>query len=181
MVDDSKLFDIDYLRNNNTRLYYFGLGFIQLVFNKSQRIHFYNSKMEQTNDEIHNHRYNFKSKILKGHFLQTKYKLVEGDSHILKNESCGSNAIVLPCEIPVGVEKIIKEGFCENEEYFITYNEFHNVSFINNTITLLTRSEIITDYAQVIYEKDKEPICPFSTKIEDRILWDIIEDTIKYE
>lgn len=177
MVDDNKILDIDYLKNNNIRVYYFGLGFIQLVFDKYKRIHFYNSKLHQTNDEVHNHRYNFTSKIIKGKFIQTKYNLINGDSHYLKNESCNNNKII-SSEIPISIEKIKKEEFNKDQEYFLGFNEFHNVEFINNTITYLTRSDYITDYAQVIYEKGKDIICPFSSNIEDRLLWEIIEDTI---
>lgn len=37
----NKFLDINYLKSNNKRLYYFGLGFIQLVLNKHERLHFY--------------------------------------------------------------------------------------------------------------------------------------------
>ncbi len=179
MVERDKLLDIDFLKKNHTRLYYFGLGFIQLVLNKEERIHFYPKVIKATNDEIHNHRYNFKSEILKGTLYEERYKLVSGDSHILINESCNPNAkLENKISIPIGVELIDANAWEEGDIYDIHFNEFHSVNTEEDTITYLKRSDIILDNAQVIYEKNKIITCPFENSIEGKRLWEIIEEVI---
>lgn len=171
--------DIDYLKQNQQRLYYFGLGFIQLVLNKEERIHFYNKSLQATNDEIHNHRYNFTSKILKGEFINHKYKLIKGNSNLLTNESCNKDIeLTNKINLLVGVEKIETNIYHVGDSYDMFYNELHSVAYNGNTITHLTRTDIITDYAQVIYPINKTITCPFASNYDDKTLWELIEDTI---
>lgn len=175
----TNLLNLDYLKSNYTRIYYFGLGFIQVVLNKYERIHFYTDELPTTNEDPHNHRYNFKSTILKGEFTNIKYQLVNGDTHILKNESCNANVeLNNNVEIPVGIETVSSKTYVEGDSYYMFYNDFHGVAFKNNTITHLKRTDIITDYAQVLYKKGVEEICPFSNKIEEEKLWIIIDKII---
>lgn len=176
----NQILDVDFLRENNTRMYYFGLGFIQVVLNQQERVHFYSTHLPVFNDEIHNHRYNFTSEILKGRFLDFRYQLITGDSHILINESCNkNNPLDNSIEIPIGVRELSEREYRVGDKYDIFFNEFHGVDTIGDTITYLKRSEIITDYAQVLYAKDTQRTCPFETKFSDDVLWEIIENTIK--
>jgi hypothetical protein len=175
-----KYLDIDFLKNNHKRLYYFGLGFVQLILDEKIRLHFYNVNIKNTNDEIHNHRYNFKSTVLKGNLVQQKYQLIDGNTHYLKNETCGKNINLVNTNlVDVSILNLESKIFNENDTYSIFFNEFHDVSYKENTITLLERSSIILDYAQVIYPKNSKTICPFSKTYTNDELFDIIYDTIK--
>jgi hypothetical protein len=58
------------------------------------------------------------------------------------------------------------------------YNDFHSVDYSGDTITYLKRTDIITDYAQVIYKKDSEEVCPFSNKVDVDKLWEIVESIL---
>lgn len=170
------ILNIDYLKSNCKRIYYFGLGFIQVVLSKDERVHFYTDKLPTTNEDIHTHRYNFKSTILKGRFTNKKFSIVEGATHVLKNESCSlDRELTNNIEIPVSIKHIESITYKEGESYNMFFNEFHSVEYFGDTITHLKRSDIITDYAQVIFENGSEEICPFSNKIEDDELWKIIE------
>lgn len=176
MTDINKILDINYLKENHTRIYYFGLGFIQVVLNKYERVHFYTDELPTTNEDIHNHRYNFTSTILKGSFRNHKYKLVSGDTHILKNESCNlEKELENNVSIPVSIELIELKEYNQGESYDMFFNELHAVEYTDNTITYLKRTDIITDYAQVLYKKDSEEVCPFSNKVETDKLWELIE------
>lgn len=176
----SKFLDIDYLKQNKQRLYYFGLGFVQLVLNKYERVHFYNENITAPNDEVHNHRYNFSSHILKGCFANELYKLVPGDSHVLINESCNKNKkLEHNIQIPVGLELISTDVYLSGQSYHVFFNDLHSVTYKGNTITHLQRSDIITDYAQVIYPKDRAITCPFENDYTENQLWDIIKETIE--
>ena len=89
-------FDIDWLKKNAESIHYFGLGFIQVKINFPNRIHFYTTQLDKTvqEEEIHNHRYNFKSQILKGRFTQTIFTANKTDlsyTHYMTQESCNEN------------------------------------------------------------------------------------------
>ncbi len=178
-MDINKILDINYLKENNTRIYYFGLGFIQIVLNKYERIHFYTDELPTTNEDIHNHRYNFTSTILKGKFRNDKYKLISGDTHILKNESCNvDKELENNVSLTVSVELTESKEYKQGDSYDMFYNEFHAVDYTGDTITYLERTDIITDYAQVVYRKDSEEVCPFSNKVDVDKLWEIVESIL---
>lgn len=178
-----KFLDIDYLVANNTRMYYFGLGFIQVVLNKYERVHFYSDQLPVTNEEPHNHRYNFESTILKGNFFEQKYLLLNGDTHILTNETCNPNQKPTnDIAIDVKVDLYVPEfHYKEGQSYSSMFNEFHTVRTEGNTITYLKRSDIITDYAQVLQKKGEPIVCPFEANDQYSVnmLWELVENTIK--
>ncbi len=179
-ITNMELLNIEYLKKNHKRIYYFGLGFIQVILNDSERIHFYTDELPTTNEDIHTHRYNFISTILKGEFRNIKYRLIDGKTHILKNESCSlEREITNNINIEVGIEVTDISDYKEGDSYNMFYNELHSVSYKDNTITFLKRSDIITDYAQVVFRKNVEEVCPFSTKIDEDRLWDIIKRIIE--
>lgn len=174
------ILNIDHLIKNHKRIYNFGLGFIQIVLSEDTRAHFYSDSVPRTNEEIHNHRYNFTSQILKGTFIQEKYLLTPGNTHILTNESCSKerelNNII---NIETGVKLIDKKEYHQGEVYHLYFNEFHRADYSSNTITFLTRSKIITDYAQVIFEQGQEKVCPFESRLEKDVLFQMVEEIIK--
>ena len=174
------ILDIDYIKKNQIRMYNFGLGFIQVLFSDVARAHYYTDKIPNINDEIHNHRYNFISKIVKGHFIQKKFSLTPGDTHVLTNETCNKEKeLENKISIPVGVKLLEEKHYTKGDEYSIFFNEFHSVDYVGDTITVLNRSSIITDYAQVIFEKDKDKVCPFSNRLNEKELYEIIESVIE--
>lgn len=187
-MEKNKLLDIDYLKKNNSRMYYFGLGFVQVVLNQQERVHFYSNIFNEhpKTEGLHNHRYNFNSTILKGHFQESRAKLILGDDYLLTNVSCGQNKELLYkpsievgikyCDMPNGK---LTMDYYEEDSYNVFYNEFHEVDFLGNTITYLKRSDIITDFAQVIQKKSVPLICPFAVKYSDKDLWEIVDDVIK--
>jgi hypothetical protein len=185
---NDKILDIDYLIKNNTRLYNFGLGFIQVVLNDVERVHFYSGdKSLQTNDEIYNHRYNFVSHIIKGTFNNNLYDLnfdyynqdYQFISHLLTNESCNKDKEVSNV-ISVPVSPIFKSGtwYREGEYYNMSFNEFHTVDWLSNTITYIRRTPIVTDSAQVLIKKDAEKVCPFENKLSEKEIWELVEHII---
>lgn len=178
-----KILDIDYLRNNNIRCYNFGLGFVQIVLNDIERVHFYSSdKSLQTNEEIHNHRYNFTSQIIKGSFTNNLYDLNFSHdicTHIMTNESCNKDKpITNVINIPVNPILVSSIAYSPGESYNIGFNQFHTVDWSDNTITYLKRSSIINDFAQVVIDKDIIPVCPFENKLNEKEIWEIVESII---
>src|SRR5271170_5939334 len=92
MITSIKDIDLKALKKNHARLYYFGLGFIQLKINEWERLHFYSAKLPPITEDIHNHRYGFLSRILKGklgnHVFDISDVANPDGKHLLVNESC---------------------------------------------------------------------------------------------
>lgn len=177
-IKSYKDLDIGWLKNNCERLYYFGLGFIQLKINEEFRIHFYTDKLPTITDTPHNHRYDFDSLILKGEFKNILYKEEKGNNWVIDNESCNPD-IEAPKETKeVSLVKMSETVYSEGESYHMYYKDFHSV-FSESCITLLKRSEYKQDYAQVSRKKGEKTICPFSmTNIPEEDLWKIIEEML---
>ena len=172
-----KELDIDWLKNNHERLYYFGLGFIQLKINHKYRLHFYTDKLKSNTDSIHNHRYDFKSIILKGTLNNKLYSMAKGSTHYMINESCNEKKSINVDKIECSVKLIKDITYDKGNSYFMEYNKFHKVNS-NYAITLLERSDYRQEEAQVIYRNDEEVNCPFSLKVDSEKLWNIMEEMI---
>lgn len=171
--------DLEKLKKQHQRLYYFGLGFIQLKIDETYRLHFYTNKLPSIVDSVHNHRYDFSSRILKGEFINKIYSLTKGDSHVVENESCNIDVVGFDknsksCSLVLEQENRYRQG----DEYRMRYEQFHQVEPVGEVITVLSRSEYKQEFAQVVREVGEENICPFSLKVEEKQLWSIIEEMI---
>lgn len=165
--------DIDWLQNNTSRLYYFGLGFVQLKIDETWRLHFYTPELPAITEGIHNHRYNFTSRVLSGMIVNRRYNIVDGTTHTLSNESCNPDIEAPGVDQPCGIELIAADGIGIWESYSMLDTVFHNVEAVR-CITLLERGSYAKEFAQVVTPVGKEAVCPFSKTIPDDELWSII-------
>lgn len=169
--------DLGYIKTNNVRLYYFGLGFIQLKLNDTFRLHFYSEELPPITEDIHNHRYDFTSQILKGNITNYIYSISNGSDYLITNESCNPDIQAPPekkfCNAALAAQKTFSQG----DKYSVTHDEFHRVEAAN-CITLLSRGGYKKEFAQVVYPTAQDPVCPFSKKIPDGELWRIIEEML---
>lgn len=162
---------------------FFGLGFIQCKINDKQRIHFYHPSLVPTvniEEEIHNHRYDFTSTILRGQINNKKYHFIESETatHYLQDESCNENVKVSNLEKKMGrivlyEDKIISEG----QSYFMDHNDFHTVK-ADICITMLERTPYKKQFAQVVRPIEGSVICPFSKKLTIDECWKVIEECL---
>jgi hypothetical protein len=174
------MIEFNWLKNNHQMIHYFGLGFIQLKIDQEHRLHFYTPELPPIvpEEDIHNHRYDFTSTIIKGELTQEIFEVSEGDTHTIEEESCKQgvkcNSSIVPCRIQL----ISKQIFLEGSQYWINNTVFHRVSALN-CITLVKRSEVKKELAKVIRPKGAISVCPFSKKIEESHLWEIVEMMLK--
>jgi hypothetical protein len=172
------------LKKNHVRLYYFGLGFIQLKIDETYRLHFYSSKLPSITEDIHNHRYDFTSTVLKGRFINNVWGITEvselngGNApHVMVNESCNPDISAPPLRMRCEAHLIHRGVYEEGQNYLMPENAFHTVKG-EDCVTLLERGKYTKEFAQVVMPKDKSPICPFSKKIEDEVLWEIMAEML---
>jgi hypothetical protein len=171
--------EIDWLKANHTMIHYFGLGFIQLKLDQFKRFHFYTSELPQIvgEEEIHNHRYDFQSTILLGKLTQEIYGKIDGDTHVIEDESCqeGVTTGILPSFC--GIELLSMHNYGVGSYYFVDHNTFHRVK-ADNCVTILNRTDYKKQYAKVIRPVGTKKVCPFSQKVDEKRLWEIIEGII---
>lgn len=168
-----------------TTPHYFGLGFIQCKINDQERIHIYHPDLVPVvniEEEIHNHRYDFSSKILLGSIINKKYDFSEYGhiTHFLQNESCNpevkiDNSQKLYGSIKLTSETLLQQG----ETYFMAFDEFHTFQ-TEKCITHLKRSNYKQDVAQVVRPLNGEIVCPFSKTLSVEQCWELIYDCLKH-
>lgn len=174
----------EWLRANCEAIHYFGLGFIVVKLNDELRLHFYSPEYTSivSDEDVHNHRYSFTSKILKGIFHQETFNVqlgVEG-GYILSQESCREGES-MPYSYPCSIEKIASHTYTAGSEYFIGENVFHRVKG-ENCITLIQRDKDVSlrkRYAEVVRKVNAPKVCPFSVKVSEEELWEAVGRMIK--
>lgn len=170
----------EWIVKNAKMIHYFGLGFIQVKLNEFERLHFYTDKLPTTvgMEEIHNHRYNFVSTILKGQLYQEIYDTnIAGNTHIMTKESCTVKKAP-KCETICTIIPFYNNTYYKDQEYYIDHNTFHTVHS-TNAITHIVRSEYKKLYADVIRPIGIELTCPFSANVEQDKLIEIIDTMLK--
>lgn len=179
-ICEDPVLEMDWLRGNCKSIHYFGLGFIQLKIDRRSRIHFYTPELPPTTPEedIHNHRYNFRSTILKGSLHQECFRIKEGGySHIREFESCREGVCSVHPPSFCDVERIFASTHAAGTSYSIDHEVFHRVS-AEECITRIDRGDYAKEFAEVIRPSGERKVCPFAKKVPEDRLWSIIESMI---
>lgn len=170
-----------WLQKNHSEKYMFGLGFIQVKVDETTRYHFYHPELEALiqEEEAHDHRYDFKSEVLKGCLRQEIYdvRLLPGASTdkciwSVKEVSCDplnpANEESVACKMNTSM--VI--ACSADSDYKINRNTFHRVLPTREpTVTKLTRGAVVKDFARVLRKTRTEEVCPFSPNMTDEELW----------
>jgi len=171
---------IEYLKENNTGIYYFGLGFIQVKMGDDVRYNFYHPELTPKfveGEEIHTHPYDFKSEILKGCLEEDLFDIVPRSSgrwDFCKIDCKGNNEKLFPCDVALSTVFFHLEG----EVYERDYATLHSVSVTEPTITKFTKGERYGK-AFAIMPKDQEECTPFIHDRHPQVCWDIVEEILK--
>lgn len=172
-------YTIDKLKSNYQMIHYFGLGFIQLKINDDLRLHFYTHKLPSImpKEEIHNHRYNFTSVILKGVLGYELYTPIEGSRYIKRTVSCDPNKPVPDDAEECDIVCINSGFYTEGSHYRLNRDIFHRVWSPDEAITQVWRNRDRREFAQAIGHPN-EQVCPFSKTVDEDELWEIVESML---
>ena len=169
------MLSIDELRERCQRIYFFGLGFIQVVVSDQRRYHFYHPDLPAFVEQPHNHRYDFSSKVLRGALTQRVYTVEPGDTHIMSQESCDPDKDAPRGERLVRMQEIFECTLEAGSTYGVLHSTFHTVSFQEPTVTQLSRSGIYRkEFAWVTRLAGTDPVCPFSKVLPEEDLWGVV-------
>lgn len=174
--------NIDWLKKNHQMVHYFGLGFIQLKLSPTTRMHFYTSKLLPiiSLEDMHNHRYDFTSNILKGNLIHSTFEIVEGNTHIIELESCKEGVVCETKGKECGVRLSGVQSYSVGSWYTIPHYVFHTVAS-DFCITIITRTDYKKELAEVVRPINSNKVCPFSKKVEENELWEIINYMLRSE
>jgi len=176
---------VAWLKDNHYDIYFFGLGFIQVKIDESNRIHFYHSDLPAFVEDPHDHRYDFISKVLKGRLINevweeraTKYSKPANVN--VEYVCCQQNGedLEVPDHYPAQVEKVGSFEVNVGSSYYIYRDTFHAVRpdfSVGPCVTWVTRTSVDKEHARVLRFNDDDATCPFSKTIEKDELWQIVE------
>lgn len=173
--------DIDSLRKNCQMIHYFGLGFIQLKIDKYHRLHFYNDELPAivSEEDIHNHRYDFRSVVVKGTLTQEIFDIqLGGFTHIMEDESCQKDKPSTTPKVPCFAKSSSMHNYAVGSEYTVTHDVFHRVCSAY-CITSIKRTDYKKEYAQVVRPRGAEKVCPFSKQVDEKRLWEIVDSMVR--
>ena len=170
-----------------TEPYWFGLGFIQLKLSDTERIHFWHPSVPYPErEEIHNHRYDFTSRVLAGQIVHETFLVMnafkdnEDATHEIFKTTCmpgveGVVEEVTPCDLrPTGIYKM-----SAGSVYQFPYTMFHTTKDTKFAITHLIRVLPKTlEYASVVKLRGAETVCPFEAKMPTDVCWEHIASAI---
>lgn len=173
------ILNIDWLRSmsekNGTPPHWFGLGFIQLKLTENTRIHFWLPWLKGSErEEIHNHRYNFVSRVLAGSLHKEIYHVMSDDAgdHELFMTTCapGKEGEVT-VTTPVSCSKIAEFDIAAPGTYFFGHDQFHTTEGTDFAITYLERENKVKSAAMVVKKTGEPTTCPFANPIPADVLW----------
>lgn len=174
---------IDLLKNNHVKPAFFGLGFIQCKVSHTERYHFYHEDLYPIVDmeeEIHDHRYDFISTILKGELTNKLYQFIpdEKGEYYSELESCNKDKIVNDKKTTMGnIILLSTQIYKENQSYEMKFEQLHTIE-AKNCVTHLIRTDYKKELATVVRHNTIEKICPFSKQIDESTCWKIIEQIL---
>lgn len=175
--------DIDYLKSLENKPYWFGLGFIQLKIDANTRLHFWHPELAPNVDdeEIHDHRYDFKSTILKGELTNTLFDVqnVENGEYELCWVNCKPEHSSTPEYISdVSIKPVSSIAYKAGQYYNMGMDDFHRSKFTVPTVTYLERGAVLKEKARIVKNKLKPSVCPFSVKKSEEEIWKIIQEIL---
>jgi hypothetical protein len=176
------LVDLDWLQKNHTQLHPFGLGFLQLKLNETERIHFWHPGFVREREEVHNHRYDFMSTVLRGEMQQSLYVFktgVEHPTHELFETDCAPGQEGSQPVISLGLlSPIFSTTITEGNTYRISHEVLHRID-AKKCVTFLRRESKVKSHASVVRDIGGRSICPFAEDIPAAEMWAMIEDCLK--
>lgn len=175
--------DIDWLKGHHSMIHYFGLGFIQLKLDETERMHFYIPGLEPIvpEEDVHNHRYDFQSTILRGQLTQELWtpRLSTSGTHVIEEVTCeeGMEGTRSPGHFILEMDS--SHTYREGSSYMISHRQFHKVRpGPEGCVTLLERSGYKKNLAQIVKPTNGESVCPFSRKIPEEELWELVRKAL---
>lgn len=179
------MLSIDTLRKEGGTPKYNGLGMVRLRVGQYGLL-FYSELAPPINHTIHNHRYSFTSKVLKGtirNYLY-EYDVVDKSDYMLTQKDMVNKVDTIGTIIHdnVSLRNVCTFDTHEGDSYFMDQRTFHHVERVTNTlITQMDPSPLPWNAtALFLIEKDIPYVGVYSEPKSPEECWEIIEYTIRH-
>ena len=176
--------DVASLRASGAVPHWFGLGFVQLKLDETTRVHFWSPSHGQITpeDELHDHRYGFVSKVVAGSMVHEVWNWEPRDDgdHEMTEVSCKPGAPSDPAVIGRGQIRLAgRYRLAVGSDYMFPANCFHRGRTEGGAITLLARGPVERDTARVLRPLGHASVCPFSAPKDEDECWAIMEALVR--
>lgn len=177
---------IEVLQRHNLKPRWFGLGFIQVKVDEKLRYHFWHPELVATvpPEEIHDHRYAYHSRIIRGKMDQRfyGYEFDEGEDAIyeLVSVSCDSEK-----PGPIGFPRSVivydraSVSLVEGSDYYLPCGVFHTIS-AELCVTAMVRSPVQKRLARVIRPFGTPHVCPFAEEMPEDKMWKLMDECMRF-
>ena len=173
---------LDYLRGLGAKPHYNGLGVVKLPINSKYSYHFYSELAQAICENVHEHRFSFRSTVLKGTLRNFLYTIKSGNpdsSLILEQGSCLPGSVKETMEAGFDLEDSVTFDTSAGQSYWIRYDQLHKVQALTNTvITFLEKEQAVITEGRIIQDTENPAPCAFSAPKTAAECWDIIEYTL---
>lgn len=189
----SDFLSIEFLKSQalayNSEPYWFGLGFIQLKLSDTDRMHFWLPQIPRPErEEIHNHRYDFRSTVLAGELCHDVYNLKGRvasalrqfcDWEIFDTDCAPGKEGVVERVTSCDISRVGSFRLSAGSVYEFPHTSYHTTGDTFFAVTHLVRQPKKLEYASVIRPKGARSVCPFKDKIETSKCWGYIEAALR--
>jgi len=181
MLIPTKYYDIDWLKTNHHSLRAFGLGFLQLKLNDTDRMHFWHCDYKREREEVHNHRYDFTSTVVCGGMNQEIFSFEECSPASASHELFHTN-----CEASGESFEGIRQGillpqfsglFQKGTVYNLNNSTLHRIE-AERCVTVLRRGTKVKTHAAVVRRIGEISSCPFADEMPERKMWELVRDLL---
>ena len=174
---------IDQLRRLNGKPHYMGLGVIKYVFRNTRSYNFYSEKSAFLVNDIHEHRFSFTSKVIKGELKNYIYEVFGADpTSTLQVErgECKPYAERWVEVYNANVVELCNFTTKEGQSYRINFRTLHRVECVTPKVITLLNKKLPFDQQQprFITDSTQPSVCAFSEPKSEDECWEIIEYTL---
>lgn len=181
---------VDYFRDHHKMIHFFGLGFVQVKMSEDVRYHFYHPQFQGFVETPHDHRYWFRSEVLRGSLENRIWRWgnwedpsgkrpFNGEKRATVCTPDGSEAEPFP-RTRIRCDELTSFTTKAGSGYFMEEDAFHQVfaSASEPCVTRLTRGPKTKEFATVLQLDGYPEACPFSKNLAVDALWEIVEACI---
>lgn len=174
---------VDGLRAAGAVPKWFGLGFIQIKLNDTQRMHFWHPSLsaDTPEEELHDHRYFFTSHVVAGETTHEEWFFRKDDhgDHEMVAVNCKPGSAGEEQHLGYGlVEQGGSYTMVAGSKYTFPPTGYHRIR-AERCVTFLERGPVLTELATVIRPLGTPAVCPFERQIPEAQLWDCIADLLE--
>ena len=175
---------IDGLRKLGGSPHYMGLGVVKYFFRDDRAYHFYSELAPAIVDDIHEHRFSFTSKVVKGELKNYIYDVDGQDPNStlqVERGECKAGA-ERNIEVPnANIIELCTFTTLAGQSYHISYNTLHRIECVTPKVITLLDKELpfVQTNPRFVTDTAYPSVCAFSQPKTEAECWEIIDFTLK--